>query len=133
MPMVEGGCLCGAIRYRVAGVPLYSCVCHCTTCRRASGAPAVGWVTLERSQLTFLAGEPHRYRSSPEVIRQFCSDCGSALTFETARHPNTIDLTTVSLDDPNVFPPTGEVWLEDRISWQPLNPKLEQYPRGGGS
>jgi len=44
--MSEGGCLCGAVRYRMVGAPLSSAICHCASCRRASGAPTVAWLTV---------------------------------------------------------------------------------------
>lgn len=42
------------------------------------------------------------------------------------RHPDTIDMTTASLDDPDAYPPTTEVWLEDRLSWQPTSPDTKK-------
>jgi hypothetical protein len=127
----EGGCLRGAIRYRVSGQPVCSVICHCRSCRKASGAPSVAWITFERSQFEFLSGQPSTYRSSPGVIRRFCAGCGSALSYEHANSAGTIDITTVTLDDETRFPPGQEVWLEDRIAWQPLDPNLRHSPRGG--
>jgi hypothetical protein len=127
----EGGCLCGAIRYRLSGQPVSSVICHCYTCRRASGAATVAWITVERSQFEFLSGHPRVYRSSAEVIRRFCAACGSALSYEHANSAGGIDITTLTLDEPNRFPPTQEVWLEHRIPWQPVNPGLRQSARGG--
>jgi hypothetical protein len=130
---LEGGCLCRAVRYRVAGTPLFSVICHCNTCRRASAAPSVAWVTFERHQVEFLAGaarSSRTYESSPGVARGFCGNCGSAISYETDSSQSTIDLTTLSLDDPNAFPPTAEVWLEHRVEWEAVNPTLDQYPRG---
>ncbi|MDB6083637.1 MAG: hypothetical protein JWN43_1518 [Gammaproteobacteria bacterium] len=132
MQETEGGCLCGGVRYRVCGTPRFSTICHCATCRRASGAPSVAWVTFQRDQVEFRAGTARAYVSSPGVVRQFCGNCGSAISFETIRFPDLIDLTTLSLDDPAAFPPTGEVWLEHRVSWEAVNPTLDQHPRGSG-
>lgn len=126
----EGGCLCGAIRYRMAGAPLSSVICHCASCRRASGAPTVAWLTVSRGQFEILSGSPRAYQSSPGVTRQFCRTCGSALTYETAISPATIDVTTASLDDPNRFPPTDEVWLDHKVDWQITDASLGQYPTG---
>jgi len=131
--VVEGGCLCGAIRYRVSGAPEFSVICHCATCRRASGAPSVAWLTFARRQLQFLSGDPRSYRSSQGVVRGFCGTCGSAISYENAAAPDSIDLTTLSLDDPNAFPPAQEVWLEHRIPWEAANPALDHYPRGSAS
>jgi hypothetical protein len=127
---LEGGCLCKAIRYRVSGTPVFSVICHCNTCRRASGSPSVAWVTFERNQVEFLAGPARSYESSPGVARKFCGLCGTAISFETAESPSAIDLTTISLDDPTAFPPTQEVWLEHRVPWEAVNQALGQYPRG---
>ncbi len=65
-------------------------------------------------------------------MRRFCRSCGSQLTYENTAHPDTIDITTLSLDNPNAFAPTLEVWLEHRISWQPASQTLTQYSKGTG-
>ena len=127
---MEGGCLCGAVRFRVSGTPQFSVICHCATCRKASGAPSVAWLTFTREQFEFLSGEPRSYASSLGVIRRFCGTCGSGISYEKAETPISIDLTTMSLDDPTAFPPTSEVWVEHRIPWQAVNLSLDQYARG---
>jgi hypothetical protein len=128
----DGGCLCAAIRYRLRGSPTFSVVCHCRTCRRASAAPTVAWLTVARSQLVFLCGEPRSYRSSAGVTRRFCAACGSALMYENLNTPQTIDIATGSLDDPNLYPPTREVWLDHRLPWQAVDAALAHYPQDSG-
>jgi hypothetical protein len=130
MPIVEGGCLCGAVRYRLSGEPLSSIVCHCNSCRKASGAPLVAWLTMDRAQFQWLSGSPQFNHSSPDAMRRFCSQCGTQLTYENSASPNTIDVTTATLDDAEEFPPTMEVWLEHRLNWQPVNETLGQYRQG---
>jgi len=87
---------------------------------------------VARSQFVFLCGEPRSYRSSSGVTRRFCAACGSALTFETVKDPQTIDITTATLDDPNLYPPTREVWLEHRLRWQAVDAALAHYPQDSG-
>ncbi|MGO8975472.1 MAG: GFA family protein [Steroidobacteraceae bacterium] len=128
----EGGCLCGAVRYRVSGSPLSSVICHCVSCRRASGAPTVAWLTYERTRFEWLSGRPQPHASSPGVLRCFCARCGSALSYENDANPNTIDVTTASLDDANLFAPTREVWLEHKLSWQPANAAPAQFQQDSG-
>jgi hypothetical protein len=130
MQIHEGGCLCSAIRFRISGEPLFSIICHCATCRRASAAPTVAWLTLDRGQVEILSGQPCSFRSSEGVVRQFCGTCGSQLLYESVASPATIDITTASLDNPNLFPPTQEVWLEHRVSWQSADQSRTHYPRG---
>jgi hypothetical protein len=112
-----GGCLCGAVRYRVSGAPSNSMICHCQTCRRAAGAPVVAWLTFPKSSFHVLKGEADAYRSSEYVRRTFCPGCGTPLTYEHADSPKSIDLTTCSLDDPQAFPPTHHSWLSHDLAW----------------
>jgi hypothetical protein len=90
----------------------------------------VAWLTFAREQFEFLSGEPRSYRSSQGVIRRFCGKCGSGISYENAESAQSIDLTTISLDDPLAFPPSGEVWVEHRLPWQAVNALLHQYPKG---
>jgi len=129
MQINQGGCLCSAIRFRISGEPVFSSICHCATCRRASAAPTVAWLTFDRGQIEILSGNPRTYRSSQGVARQFCGTCGSQLSYETIESPTTIDITTASLDNPNLFPPTMETWVEHRVSWQTADQRRTQYPR----
>jgi hypothetical protein len=86
-------------------------------------------LTFDRGQVEILSGHPHTYRSSQGVVRQFCGTCGSQLSYESVERPATIDITTASLDNPNLFPPTLEVWLEHRVSWQSTDQTRVHYPR----
>jgi hypothetical protein len=129
MDNAEGGCLCGAVRYRVASTPLATSVCHCVSCRRASGAPVVAWVVVDVAGFAFVTGSPVAFRSSPPVLRTFCGRCGTPLTYRHDESPDTVDITTASFDFPERFAPTREIWLEHRIAWQPVNASLPHFPR----
>lgn len=89
----------------------------------------VAWLTFDRGQVEILSGQPRTYRSSQGVVRQFCGTCGSQLSYESVTDPTMIDITTASMDNPNLFPPTLEVWLEHRVSWQTTDQTRAQYPR----
>jgi hypothetical protein len=129
MDAIEGGCLCGAIRYRALG-PAYGIThCHCRTCRRASGAPFVSWAGFDRDKFTFSRGGPVVYASSPEVLRTFCSSCGTPLTYQRTDTPDSIDVTLGSMDDPEALRPEDHTWTESRLSWISLNDRLPEYPR----
>jgi len=125
----EGGCLCGKVRYRVTGEPVARSLCHCRTCRHASGAPSVAWVVFRSEDFALIADPPARYESSPGVVRTFCGTCGTPLTYQRTAEPLTIDVTTVTLDTPEAFAPTREIWLEHRLAWEGLNPVLPHYAR----
>lgn len=84
-------------------------------------------MTFAKSRFGLLVGQPVVFKSSPGVVRQFCGVCGSPLTYEHSRHSDSIDVTTGSLDDPNRFPPTREVWLAHKLAWQPAQLALEAF------
>jgi hypothetical protein len=125
----EGGCLCGAIRYRFRGQPRALSLCHCRTCRLAAGAPSVAWVVLNALDFSFTAGAPSVFRSSPSILRTFCGRCGTSLTYQRESEPQTIDVTTASLDVPDEFAPTREIWLSQKLAWQRANESMAQYPQ----
>jgi hypothetical protein len=92
-------------------------ICHCNSCARASGAPAVAWVTFPSERFSFVSGNPTAFHSSPLVTRKFCGSCGTAVTYEHAARASEIDVTTRSLDNPNLFPPTHHSWVGDAPLW----------------
>lgn len=121
----EGGCLCGAIRYRINVEPRQVVHCHCSICRRAAGAPVVTWVTLPAGGFAVTQGAPRRYVSSPKASRQFCADCGTQLTFEFNKTRGVeIDVTAASLDVPDAFTPGQHVWFADRLRSLSIDPHL---------
>jgi hypothetical protein len=120
----EGGCLCGAIRYRVSGEAVAATLCHCHSCRRASGGTNVAWAVFDKSAFQWSSGFPADYSSSPGLEWLFCGDCGSLVAYRRSSRPDHMDITTGTLDDPNLYPPTVEIWLEHRIAWETLHPEL---------
>jgi hypothetical protein len=126
---VLGGCLCGAIRYE-AETPFSSVsVCHCRSCRLASGAPTVSWFVLPKSRFRWLRGAPRLFASSTPVKRGFCEQCGTQLTYQHGDAPGDMEVTTLSLDEPGQLQPTREIWLSERVAWVPVNAELELYSR----
>lgn len=126
----EGGCLCGDVRYRVIGTPISSSVCFCRSCRLAGGAASVAWFVVELDQFELLSGVIGRCRSSPPVERGFCSRCGTPLSYRHSDAPRRIELTTATLDDPQRFPPTREIWHSHRLSWAASDPALPHFAEG---
>jgi hypothetical protein len=124
----DGGCLCGAVRYRATGAPGLPTLCHCASCRRAAGAPAVAWVTFAPERFAFVRGEPARFRSSPPVVRSFCGRCGTPLTYVHEAFAG-VDVTTGSLDAPERCPPVDHTWTSERLPWWRPEPRWPELPR----
>lgn len=115
--MQQGGCFCGAIRYRIEAGDSHVVNCHCSMCRKTSGAPFVTWILLSGEQFALTAGEPAVLKSSANGTRWFCDRCGTPIAFQTDERPGKIDVTVCSLDDPDAFPPKEDVYVETRLEW----------------
>ena len=124
---LEGGCLCGAVRYRVTAEPVDSVYCHCRMCQRRSGAPAVATVEVPTGGLAFVQGEPAAYRSSPEAQRLFCRDCGTELYFTLLHEPTSLSLNLGTLDDPEAVRPTKHIWTSSQVSWFVVDDGLPRH------
>jgi hypothetical protein len=123
--MLTGGCFCGRVRYEAEGAPFNRTNCHCSICRRTTGAPFVAWFSVPRSQLK-LAGEPRLFRSSGKATRSFCPECGTQITFDLDGAAE-IDLTTASLDEPNRLPPVDHTCTSSRLAWVKLADGLPEF------
>ena len=128
---ITGGCMCGAIRYEAAGAPEHNALCHCADCRRAAGAPMVGWALFPRDKVT-ITGEPRSYNSSGDVERQFCGTCGTGLFFVSESvFPGKIDIQTATFDDPDALAPQACIQMAEAPVWlatMPELPRFERYP-----
>lgn len=66
----EGGCHCGASRYKASGTPQHVSVCHCDDCRKCAGAPFVSWAAFSSADFEF-RGDIKTYMSSTHAVRHF--------------------------------------------------------------
>jgi hypothetical protein len=129
---VEGGCLCGAVRFRVE-LPVKWCAhCHCAYCRRAHGAAFVTWVGARASGFRLTTGEAalRWYASSPGARRGFCGACGSTLFFEGDRWPDEVHVVLANIDGEVTVPPRAHVFFDQHVAWVELGDGL---PRLGGA
>ena len=124
---MEGGCFCGALRYRISGTPQRVTHCHCTHCRRTTGAPFVTWVETAVGSFELIQGTPERYATRPGVTRQFCGRCGTQITFEDAEAGGGLDVTAASLDAPEELEPDDHVWCDRMLRWVKMDDGLPRF------
>lgn len=123
----EGGCLCGAVRYRIDG-PIESVAhCHCNSCRRSAGAAFVTWFTVPRERFAWINGRPAQFTSSSGVKREFCGACGTELAYRKETEATIIDLTIGSLDCAAGHPADRHVWTADRLDWLQVDDHLPAH------
>ncbi|MGX5217393.1 GFA family protein [Pseudomonas segetis] len=122
----SGGCQCGAMRYQF-DAPLQDIAhCHCSVCRRSSGAIVTTWITVPLASFAWLKGEARQYASSASCTRYFCADCGAQLALFTTLSPHTLDVTIATLDHPELAAADRHIWVQSRLPWLRLDPELPE-------
>ena len=116
---MTGGCLCGAVRYRLLSEPFDTGWCHCRLCRLASGSPGLVFSTVPRRDYVVAQGADMvaTYRATSFGAREFCTRCGTPLTMRVDHQPDTIDFTTATLDEPAGVAPTFHIFHAEIVGW----------------
>lgn len=119
MKTLEGGCLCGHIRFRATGEPGFPHSCSCSMCRKHTGALTATWVEYPKDHVEWTGpgGAPRTYRSSPGSSRAFCGECGSSIG--AIDDAPVIALLTGAFDKPHLAPliPQSHSYVGGRPKW----------------
>ena len=126
-----GGCLCGAVGYRLASDPFDQGWCHCRTCQLWSGAPAMPFASVPSGDFAWTEGEANvRWvKSSSFGQRAFCGQCGTPLQVIVDHQPETVDFPIVTLDDPDDDPPGFHIFFGSRVRWFDPDDGLPRYAK----
>jgi hypothetical protein len=123
----QGQCFCGEVQFSVSGPVQNACFCHCQSCRSASGAPFVAWGSFPRRSLAFAHGTLTTYQSSEPVIRGFCGQCGTTISYQHNARPDQIDVSLVILDPKNRPKPEAHIWLSEKESSIQIGDDLPRF------
>lgn len=117
VPMAEGGCQCGAVRYTLYVAPQNVHACHCRMCQRATGGLFAALAGAPKTEFAWTKGEPAFFESSNLAKRGYCRDCGTPLSFSYNQPDARFYVTIGSLDDPAQAPIIRQYGIESRIPW----------------
>ena len=127
--IIEGGCLCGALRYRCQGQPDWVGHCHCWMCRKHTGSAFATFVLFEgRNRVEWLNDPPSGYVMEDGVERGFCASCGSTISFSRPDREE-VSVLAGSLDNPDVVEPMLHIFAEQKCAWIDINDDLPAHPR----
>ncbi len=129
---ITGGCLCGAVRYRVVAAPIVTRVCWCRLCQYlGAGSGTVN--TCFPSDAISIEGELGDFKSVADsgniMHRRFCTACGTQLFSEAEARPHLIFVRAGTLDDPEVVKPSVTIWTESAPSWACIDAALPTYAK----
>ena len=116
---LEGGCLCGAVRFKTEKQPQWIKHCHCVLCRKVTGSAFLTGL-MYRAQDIHWTGTSSSFESSSGVLRTFCQTCGSSLGFREVQAPEKDCVLLGAFDDPSLIEIEGNVehvFAECELSW----------------
>lgn len=130
---LEGGCLCGAIRYEYSGSEAKAGFCHCVDCKKAGGSLFHFAVIVPREGFTAF-GSPASYskagQASRSIIRRFCAACGSGVWNELEHRPDQVILRAGTIDAlPDGLKPEYEVWASRKSPWIETPTVTTSFPK----
>ena len=133
MSSLQGGCMCGAIRYELTSEPIMAVACHCRDCQYSAGGGPAHVIGIAKSALSIVKGSPRAYWSLSEsgnrVARHFCAECGSPLFAESAANSDFIGVRIGSLDEPGRFKPAANIWVKSAQPWSYIDPALPRFDK----
>jgi len=123
---LDGGCACGAVRFRLHATPMFVHCCHCTRCQRETGGPFAHHAMIEFTQMSLLSGEPEFVKVPTDsgnthwVVR--CPACRTAMWNEHgSRSAITRYVRVGTLDDPARLPPQAHIFARSKQPWVVLS------------
>jgi hypothetical protein len=118
----EGGCLCGAVRYRVTDEPYLAGVCHCTLCKRRTGSAFGVAAYFDASAVQIKSGalKTYEYRSDENnrwLKLEFCLTCGTTVSWTAELFPSARGIAVGTFDDPTWIKPAAHFWTRSAMHW----------------
>lgn len=131
---LDGGCACGAVRYRLTSEPMFAHCCHCRDCQRQTGSAFVLNALIETERVALLAGTPEPVAvptdsGRPHDIHR-CPKCQTAVWSDYGRRGVLRFVRVGTLDDPSALPPDVHIYTRSKLPWVALPagvPAFEAY------
>ncbi len=123
----SGGCFCGELRFRSDAEPVETGYCHCSICRRTTGAPLLVFASFPVESFTYTKGEPQIFESSSKGQREFCGICGTQICFRESGVARTVDVNSGALEEINAVAPEHHIYTSSRVEWLEFDDQLPKY------
>ena len=130
--MLNGSCLCGAIRYTISADVTELRACHCIDCQKTSGAAGSVNAMIKAAEFKLTAGTPKRREvkaaSGRTLYRFFCGDCGSPIYSQRQATPENVSVRAGTFDDAPPMRITANIWTRTARPWAYIDPASAQSP-----
>jgi hypothetical protein len=132
-----GGCLCGALRYRVTAEPLTIYACHCTDCQRRTGTAYALSMVVPRESVVLAQGTPVEYQVPLPDGRvktgRACGNCSTRLWGEPVKAPQVAIVQPGTLDDTSWVRPVAHIWTRSAMPGTAFEPGAIKFEKMSGS
>jgi hypothetical protein len=132
MTQIEGGCLCGQVRYSGDAEPVFVGICHCTDCQKFSGSAFATVVALPAAALK-VTGTLKTFTkpgdSGKPMHRRFCPGCGSSILDEADALPGMVMVYVGTLDDPSWVRPQSQIYCDSAQPWVQLGGEIRRFAK----
>ena len=129
---IEGGCLCGKVRYSGEAEPIFAGVCHCTNCQKSTGTAFNAVVAVPKPAVSF-TGTVSTYEGRGDtgnaVYKAFCPECGSPVAEEAAVMADVVMIPVGTLDDPGAVKPAMQIYCDSAQPWISLGGERHRFPK----
>jgi hypothetical protein len=127
--VIEGGCLCGKVRYKIEGAPIIVAHCYCRDCQRLSGAGHLTGAMFPATRLKspVLAEFQNVAESGSTVSHLFCATCSSRLFGKNTGTSGFMTVAAGTLDDPDRLQPQVAVFTRSRPHWDAVDPRVQSF------
>jgi hypothetical protein len=131
---LEGGCLCGRVRFRTTQAPLRTFACHCTFCQKVTGSSYFAESMFPMNAVVFNTGKLNGYEhlsdgSNKKVFVHFCPNCGTTVSLTFERWPEMRGIARGSYDDPNAVSVTSHIWTRSAQTGTALPKGVECFSK----
>ena len=131
----DGGCACGAVRYRVYGQPVVSTVCHCKFCQRRLSSAFAVLATFKQDAVDDTQGQlderEHRSDVSGRWLRMsFCPQCGTTISHTSELRPGMRTIAAGTFDDQDWFKIDRHIWVQSKRPWVSIPSDVQAYEQG---
>lgn len=128
MKQINGGCLCGSIRYVITDDLLYAGYCHCSECRRWTGSPFSASGGVRESEFALINGKTclSSFKKGKNSTAYFCKNCSSIVYGEVPEH-NMIFVMLGTLEESPSLKPQFHIYTNSKLGWYQINDDLPQF------
>jgi hypothetical protein len=129
---IEGGCLCGKVRYSGEAEPIFAGVCHCTNCQKGTGTAFNAVVAVPKPTVSFtgaLSTYEGRGDTGNAVYKRFCPECGSPVAEEAAVMADVVMIPVGTLDDAGAVEPKMQIYCDSALPWAVLEDGIQRFPK----